>query len=372
MQRRTFLKIPAAATPLAAAVRPEVPEYRLVSSYHRTPGGMPGPFKGSAVSVHCERSIREDTGAVDASAVEEMIAGGMKALTGESTPLDAWRRFFSPSDVIGIKLNCSGAPKIMSNPHVVGEVVRNLIAIGVRPQQIYLYERFENQLESVPYQRFVPEGVHIVAIEVPRRSILGYDPETYVEVDFFGEEDTRSNLIELVSRRFDKILNVPNMKDHGAAGVTGCLKNIAYGNFSNVARSHRNAKTHTKTFIGTLASLEPLRSKTVLHVMDGLKGVWQGGPFVRDPRFIFYPKQMMFGTDPVAMDRLLLDVIVNKREAEGALSIWDRSLENVKPGNGSDPRVNHYIREPGHIQYASSLGLGTYDLHSIRHKKIEI
>ena len=44
--------------------------------------------------------------------------------------------------------------------------------------------------------------------------------------------------MRLVSERFTKIINVPNMKDHGAPGVTGCLKNIAYGNFSNVARSH--------------------------------------------------------------------------------------------------------------------------------------
>ena len=39
-------------------------------------------------------------------------------------------------------------------------------------------------------------------------------------VDFFGEEDTRSMLVRHVSQRFTKIINVPNMKDHGAAGVT--------------------------------------------------------------------------------------------------------------------------------------------------------
>ena len=79
---------------------------------------------------------------------------------------------------------------------------------------------------------------------------------------FFGEEDTRSNLARPVSERFTKIINVPNMKDHGAAGVTGCLKNIAYGSFSNVARSHSGSQTNTYSFIGTLASVEPLRSRT--------------------------------------------------------------------------------------------------------------
>ena len=76
----------------------------------------------------------------------------------------------------------------------------------------------------------------------------------YVEVNFFGEEDTRSFLIKMVTDPFTKIINVPNMKDHGASGVTGCLKNIAYGEFNNVARSHYHAQTETLTFIGTLAT----------------------------------------------------------------------------------------------------------------------
>ena len=113
---------------------------------------------------------------------------------------------------------------------------------------------------------------------------------------FFGEEDTRSNLVRLVSEKLTKIINVPNMKEHQAAGVTGCLKNIAYGDFSNVARSHVGTKTHTYSFIGTLATVEPLRSKTVLQVMDGLRGVWQGGPFSPERRYRFYPQRMMFGT----------------------------------------------------------------------------
>ena len=174
--------------------------------------------------------------------------------------------------MVGIKVNCSGAPGIMSTPEVVAEIVRNLNAVGVPPAAIWIYERFKNQMDSVHYDRYVPAGVHIEAAEDTRGAILRYDPDTYVEVNFFGEEDTRSNMTRLVTERFTKIINVPNMKDHGASGVTGCLKNIAYGDFSNVARSHHDSKTNTLSFIGTLASVEPLRSRTVLQVMDGLRG----------------------------------------------------------------------------------------------------
>lgn len=370
MNRRSFLSLPLAPA-LSAGASGDIPAYRCVSRYKpAAQPGMPGRYTGRVVSVHAQNSI--DGLRVNAAVVRTMMDRGMTELTGAPAPIEAWRSFFSPSDVVGIKVNCSGAPEVRSSPEVVGEVVRNLVAVGIKPPQIYIYERFEDQLRSVGYQRFVPDGVQIVAVETPRGSIRGYDPYTYVEVDFFGEDDTRSNLVRLVSERFTKIVNVPNMKDHGAAGVTGCLKNIAYGDFSNVARSHREEKTNTKTFIGTLAAMEPLRSKTVLHIMDGLKGVWHGGPFVLNSNWVFYPKQMKFGTDPVAMDRLLLDIIEEKRRAEGAVSVWERSTKYVHQTGPNDPNTNRFIREPGHIEYAGGLGLGVYDKKSIREQAVTL
>ena len=178
----------------------------------------------------------------------------------------------------------------------------------------------------------------------------------------------------MVGNRFTKIINVPNMKDHGAAGVTGCLKNIAYGNFSNVARSHSGSVTNTYSFIGTLAAVEPLRSRTVLQVMDGLRGVWHGGPFSPSRKFRFYPKRMMFGTDPVAIDRLLLDIIDDKRKAETRrLGLGPVSRSILGPDDHeSNPNVNQFVREPGHIEYAASLGLGVYDLDKIKVTSLEV
>jgi uncharacterized protein (DUF362 family) len=370
MQRRIFLAMPA-----AAAVQPDAPKYHVVTAFQSTARpGMPGAYPGTVVSVKAEKSIDPQTETVDADTVREMVRRGMIALSGEAAERDGWRKFFSPSDVVGIKVNCSGAPGICSHPVVVAEIVRNLVSVDVKPKQIYIYERFKNQMDSVRYDRYVPEGVNVVAVENTRNQMSGYDPRTYVEVDFFGEDDTRSNLIRLVSERFTKIINVPNMKDHGAAGVTGCLKNIAYGNFSNVARSHRNEKTNTLSFIGTLAAVEPLRSITTLQVMDGLRGVWHGGPFSPTRKFRFYPKQMMFGTDPVAMDRLLIDIIDNKRKAEGANSVWDRSMANIQAGQGysDNPNIQRFIREPGHIEYCAKLGLGVYDKNKIHLKEIQL
>jgi len=375
MNRRAFLQLASSVPAAFGSEQESQPRYRVASRYApAAKPGMPGPYPGRVISVHARQSIDEQSEAIDAAKVREMIDAGMKSLTGEARPVDAWRRLFSPEDVVGIKVNCSGVPGLVSTPEVVGEITRNLTEAGVKAQNICVYERFMVQLRRVPYAKFLPAGAQILAFEEGRGGILKYDPFTYVEVNFFGEEDSRSNLGRIIAERFTKIINVPNMKDHGASGVTGCLKNIAYGSFSNVARSHHEVRTHTLSFIGTLAMVEPLRSRTVLQIMDGLKGVWHAGPFSVNRRFRYYLKQILFGTDPVAMDRLLLDEIEDKRKAEGAISVWNRSMEYVKPGRGfyKDPNINNFIREPGHVEYASRLGLGVYDKSKIRVEQIEL
>jgi uncharacterized protein (DUF362 family) len=371
MDRRTFLQIAAAPALLGFT---EAPAYKVVSRYPASKSSeTPGPYRGAVTRVYSQSVIDTATEEIDQACVDKMLSAGMKGLTGATADRDAWAAFFSPGDVVGIKVNCSGAPVIRASPEVVSGIVRNLISVGVKPANIYIYERFLGQLVSVHYERFVPEGVQITAIETPPTSLMNYDPRTYVDVSFFGEDDTRSNLARLVTERFTKIINVPNAKEHQASGVTGCLKNLAYGDFSNVARSHMREQTNTLSFIGTLASVEPLRSKCVLNIMDGIRAIWHGGPFSEEQKYRFYPKLMMFGTDPVAMDRLLLDLIEDKRKAEGAPSLWDRSPALLDSHAHLDFHKNTFLREPGHIEYAAkSFGLGEYDLNRIKVSSLEI
>lgn len=378
MERRRFLEVSGAGVLRAAApVREDLPRYRVITRHEPWPRpGMPGPYPGRVVRVRAGRSIDERTDRVDPAAVRTMVDLGMRALTGAPDARDAWRALFSPEDVVGIKVNCSGHPRVVSAPEIVGEVVRNLVAAGVAPGRIVIYERFADHLRAGSYGPHLPPGVEQHGAEETRGENGGYDPFTYVEVDFFGEDDTRSNLARVVSRRLTKIINIPNMKDHGATGVTGCLKNVAYGSFSNVARSHTftNGRSHTFSFVGTLAAVEPLRSRTVLQIMDGLRGVWHGGPFARDLRYVFYPKQIWIGTDPVAIDRLLVDLIENKRRAMGARSIHDRSSRSLggHKERDRDPDVNILIREPGHIDFAARLGLGVADKARIQTSDREV
>lgn len=369
MDRRSFFGVAASLPATLTAAGAEIPQYRVVTRYK--PQAPPVHWAGRVCSVHDPRSIDEGSEKIGREAVREMLRAGMASLTGDNDARDAWARFFAPADVVGIKINASGAPGICSSPELVGEIAANLTSVGVKPENIWVHERFKVQVDTVPYASFLPAGAHVATAD----AYLGYDPFTYVEVSFFGEDDTRSNLVRLVSEKLTKIINVPNMKDHSASGVTGCLKNIAYGEFSNVARSHQYAQTHTLSFIGTLAAVEPLRSRTVLHVMDGIKGVWHGGPFSPSRKFRFYPKQLMLGTDPVAMDRLLLEIIEQKRKEENAISVWDRSektLSNSDRDFRMNPNVNRFLREPGHIEYAAKLGLGVWDHARIERRKVRL
>ena len=381
MNRRTFLQV-ATATPLLGTSTDHtvLPKYRIVTrppdeiakSTGKIVPGLPGLYPGKYVRVRSDKAVDTQANTASPSVVAAMLSAGIRALTGASNDRDAWAHFISPRDVVGLKVNCSGAPKINSNPELVAAIISNLMALDIPAQNIYIYDRFENQLRMVNFRPHVPAGVQIAGAEDRRGSILGYDPYTYVEVDFFGEDDTRSNLIRLVSEKFTKVINVPTMKEHRAAGVTGCLKNLGYGNFSNVARSHRWEKTNTYSFIGTLDSVSTLRSKTVLNIADGLRSLWQGGPFLQDERFLFFPKQILVGTDPVAMDHYLIDLIEARRRQEGAPSLFDRSRSHLRHGPELDPNFNSFIREPGHVEYASQLGLGVYDKSKIQEQVIEL
>ena len=78
-----------------------------------------------------------------------MMARGMRTLTGAGTTPDAWRRFFEPSDRVGIKVNCGGHPHCVSAYEIVARsrppAHRHRRAAV---SQIYVYERFQNQLDE--------------------------------------------------------------------------------------------------------------------------------------------------------------------------------------------------------------------------------
>src|SRR5205814_654993 len=150
---------------------------------------------------------------VSQPAVRAMVEEGMKALTGESAPKDAWARFFAPSDVVAIKVNPSGAPGTTTSIPVLREVIQALNLVGVQNKNIIIYDRNSNQLELIGYHALVPPGIRVVGLD-QRWSVKGerrggYDPDVYCEMDCFGERETRSYLASVVATEANKIVNLP-------------------------------------------------------------------------------------------------------------------------------------------------------------------
>lgn len=341
-----------------------------------SPLGMPGLFPGRVVEVLHPASLVDRR--VSPPAIRTMVDEGMKALTGESSARDAWAKFFVPADVVALKVNPSGVPGTVTSIPLLREVIQALKGVGVPYTQMIVYDRNSNQLEVNGYHTLVPPGVRVVGLDqrwaVKGEARSGYDPNVFVEMDCFGERETRSYLASIVTSEATKVIDLPCLKEHNASGVTGCLKNLAYGSFNNVARTHVDPKTYTDPVIPVMCSAAPLRSKSVLHIMDGIRAVYQGGPFAWNHEFHWEAKTLLFGTDPVAVDRIELEIVERKRKEVGAPSLWDRDPKYL--GSNAEmqktPFKNPFYREPGHIRTAAELGLGKWELNQIDHKKLQV
>ena len=341
-----------------------------------SPLGMPGLFPGRVVDVFHDRSIVDRR--VSAAAIHTMVDAGMKALTGESASRNAWARFFVATDVVAVKVNPSGVPGTVTSIPLLREVIQALNSVGVPNRNIIVYDRNSNQLEVNGYHALVPPGVRVVGLDqrwsVKGETRGGYDPNVFCEMDCFGERETRSYLASIVATEATKIVNLPCLKEHNASGVTGCLKNLAYGSFNNVARTHVEPKTYTDPVIPVMCTAAPLRSKAVLHIMDGIRAVYHSGPFAWNPEFVWEAKTLLIGTDPVAVDRIELEIVEQKRREAGVPSLWERNREHL--GTSTDmqrsARRSPYYREPGHIRTAAELGLGTWELNRIDHRKVRV
>jgi uncharacterized protein (DUF362 family) len=339
----------------------------------KSPLGMPGLYPGRVVEIADQRSIVGNR--VSQPIVHGMLERGLKELTGEPSAQAALAKIIDPKDVVGIKINPSGAPACCSSPELVREIILAVRSVGVPAQNIVVYDRFGDEMQVGSYHPLLPRGIRVLSVQDGLLDASGYDPNVYCQASFFGEWETRSYMASVVANGVDKIINVPTLKDHSASGVTGCLKNVAYGTFNNVARSHVAPYTFTNPLIAVMCTVEPLRSKVVLNIMDGMRMVWHGGPLTQNQDFIYPAGILMVSTDPVAMDTVELEAIEKKRREEGAPSVWEHKSSSITADGRefyADASKNLFYRQPGHIAAAGKLGLGVSDLKQIDHRTLQI
>jgi hypothetical protein len=148
--------------------------------------------------------------------------------------------------------------------------------------------------------------------------------------------------------QFTALINVPGMKSHWLSGAAFSIKNYC-GCYPTPSQLHGDACAD----LAKMWEHPTLKGKTRLIIVDGLRALYHGGPQV-DPRYLWDYQGLVFGTDPVAVDAVCLDIIQKKR-------------------NEVQPPEWLLSPPPKHIEVADKkYGLGTSDLTKIKVVKIDV
>jgi uncharacterized protein (DUF362 family) len=333
---------------------------------------MPGLYRGKVVAVHHPASIAG--GRFGAEPIRDMIAKGMMSLTGAPDPAAAWKQFIEPGDVVGIKVNPVGQPHVISSPEVLREIIGGLRAAGLKPQDIVVYDRYRRQFLGAGFDKWLPEKVRWSSATEDydniQHAIEGYDPDHYLDMalthpgyDTSNLTARRSYAARFITREVNKLINLAVLKDHQSAGVTLALKNLSHGLVNNVSRSHSSKTLNAcGSFIPAVVAMPVIRNRTILHIMDGVKALYHGGPGAR-PQFVWEHKTIYFATDPVAMDRIGWEEIDKKRVAAGMPPI---ALDRP------DQFSTFLNRQPEHVEIAGALGLGEWDRARIKLESVSL
>ncbi len=374
--RRNILKGIAGALSGAALVQSS----QVTSKADSSKLAMPGLFRGKVARIHHPSPIV--TNKYQPEVIQTMMRRGMTELTGAPEWQAAWKLFFEPGDVVGIKVNPVGNPHVISDASVVREIITGLEAAGVKRKDIVVYDRYHDQFLQCGFDKWLPEGVRTSSaapqydnvqqdlLGTTSPTVNGYDADHYLDMalvhpgqDVRNEVFRRSYAAKFITKEVNKLVNLPVLKDHQSAGVTLALKNLSHGLVNNVSRSHSTKSLNAcGAFIPAVVALPVIRNKSVLHILDGIKGVYHGGPGAK-PQFVWEQKAMFFATDPVALDHVCWREIDEKRLAVGRLKLADELPD----------QFSTFVRkQPEHVELAGALGLGEWEWSKIQLRQVAL
>ena len=325
VSRRDVLKglvagLAASAVPIGLAVAPEE------------------EGKARIIRVECERLWAN--GRRDPEAVSEMIERGLTALTGKASGGEAWKSLLGPRRRIGLKINLLGRPRIYTAPEIAEQVTAGLVRAGIEGQDIIVWDRPEHHFRQTAFK--LGRGRFGESVEAGGSYSFSYkDPRSYVETSACGLLPV--DLIPLT--RTEATINLPVIKDHMLSGVTGALKNIAFGCFHTIPQSHDN---HCDPFIAEACEHFLKVNPVPLIILDASEGCFDGGPVPDRASAIWRESALYFATDPVALDRAAGAVIARKRKAAGLADVGpiSRHIDTAaakKLGHGDPGKVEEIV-----------------------------
>jgi hypothetical protein len=309
------------------------------------PASTSGGYLAKVAAAHCETVFSGND--LDAEKVSRMLDAAVSALKDSESP-SVWKSLFSADDVVGIKLNCISRTA-KPNKALIDAIVANLKSAGVKDSNIIVWDRFEDQLARRARLKLnrSADGVRIYGTERQGDATGGYDETVFYETEndtpeYRSSTGAKSLVSKIVTTDCTKIINMPVLKDHNQAGITACLKNLSFGAVNNTARFHK-APMYCSPAVADIMLIPCIRQKTVLHIVDGLRVCYNGGPDASNSAYIQNHSTIYVATDPVACDTIALEVVVKMRADEGLPDLFETS------------------GHPVHIADAAAKGLGVGD-----------
>ncbi len=328
LDRRTFLSTVAAGTAaVALGAEAEAQSHAAGPSNFaatRPAGFTPLARPGQVVRVNKPNSLRPGGLFPKPEDARAMVGRAVMELSGRNDLASAWRAFVHPSDRVAVKVNGLGLRNMASNKEVIEAIVEGVVAAGVPATNVVVYDQWDSFLRSTRISnRGLPAGVRLVS-----HNGTALSAETRVAS---GRTQYATPLLEATA-----VIGVPLLKDHSLCGFTGALKNMTHGSIRNPEDFHRHLCSPQ---IAELYAHDAIRSRVRLHVMDGFKAVYHGGP--RDsPEHRATVECVLASTDPVALDRVGSDIIDQLRVQNHMTTLAARGLP------------------PRYIEQAETLGLG--------------
>jgi len=273
--RRAFLAGSAAGL-LAAGSTPLVGQVRSVQAKPGSDSNKNGHHEKKSRVVVAEDPVMVPSRVIQESLLRDTLDRSVAAYMGTASAGLAWRKLLGDDDRILIKFNQSAAPLIGTSPAMARTLVKSLLAADFRPEQLCLLEVEPNFSEELKLHR-------------PDHRWQG-QPAKFGDV---GEDVFRADLDWATA-----VLNVPFLKTHHMAVMTGCLKNLSHGLIRRPARFHG---LRCSPAIAAINAHEILAGKLKLNIINGLRVNFDRGPEASE-REIESRGWLAVTEDPVAGD----------------------------------------------------------------------
>lgn len=273
--------------------------------------------------------------------IRAMVDQAVIKLSSKATVAEAWRSVaftngaIASNDLVGIKVFSAPGPNCGTRPAVAMAVVEGLLAAGVPPKQILVWDRQSVDLRLAGYFDLVDR----YGIRVEGSAQAGYDAQTFYDSSLigslvwgdleFGQKGSkvgrRSFVSKLVTQQITKIINITPMLNHNLAGVTGNLYSLAVGSVDNFARFESDA-SRLATAVPEIYNLPTLNDRVVLNITDALICQYEGS----ERGLLHYStslNQIRVSRDPVALDSLsLLELDLQRQAANMAVARTNSDL----------------------------------------------